>query len=67
MKSYEWPPLLKDMIEEFEIWQQGPQEGGNKRVTAFQNAQMMRRVCAPINARSHSCLLEDESSLEAFL
>ena len=57
--DYQFPALLKEMLDEFQEWQQGPQGGGNKTVTAIQNTQMMRRVCIALNAKSLSCLLED--------
>ena len=53
------PATLAEMCSEFCEWQQGPQGGGNKKITAVQNVQMIKRVCSAINATNLSCLLQD--------
>ena len=61
INEYNMPQLLLDMVKEFEEWQQGPQGGGNKKVTAVQNAQMVKRVCAALNVQKLETLLQDSS------
>ena len=65
-ESYIIPEDLASMIEEFRHWQQGPQGGGNKPVTALHNAEMMKRICRQLNVKTLACLLEDSSLWRMF-
>ena len=64
--EYKLPEPIELMIEEFSQWLQGPQGGGNKKVTATHNAKMVKRVCQDLKVKQLRDLLEDSSLWRLF-
>ena len=64
--SHTLPENLQEMIREFKLWQQGPQGGGNKEVTAAQHSEMMRRLMVEMKITALVDLLDDHSLWRLF-
>lgn len=63
----ELPQALIDMISDFQMWQCGPQGGGNKKITAEQNADMVKRVFVDLGVETLSDALDDSKLWRLFL
>jgi len=58
---------MNKMILEFRMWLQGTQGGGNKKVTADHNGDMVIRLCRALDVQKLIDLLDDNKLWRLFL